>query len=82
VVFCGKRLAFYPLAWVAVFGTAITQLHQAAQPRLLHCAGCGHRFSWRSGVARFAWVIFITLLVLLVLNVFVFVLTVFAGIRR
>ena len=70
------------MAWVAIFGMVLTQWHQAAQPRELRCVACDYRFSQRSGVARFARVIFIGLLVLLCLNVVGTVLREFAGIRR
>jgi hypothetical protein len=82
VAFSGKRLALYPLAPVAIFGLALTQWHQAAQPRDLRCTACGHRFTRRSAVAIFARIVFVALVVLAVLQVIGIIAGVLFGVLR
>lgn len=49
----GKRNFLYPLALVAVIGTALAILHQAISPIDYRCPNCGLRFARRSPRARF-----------------------------
>lgn len=67
----GKRFAVYPAGCLSIIGLPLSMLHQASSPIDYECRKCGIIFGKRDGVAKFALIFLLLMLVLLFLAAFV-----------